>query len=262
MFGKGKNSASQAKSRVAEVGWVIEAQSAGFIWDAPKKFARAEPGSSSAKSVRYCPAVIEHETRMYEVTCPIDVELSFYWDQQGMPRVQLVGQSQSGIRPDALARMLVMGDRKEWRHEDRPLIQIITPYHFIADEQMYLTQLPPFNHYRSPQLPGVLIGGRLPIDVWPRQMMWAFEWHDTSQNIVLKRGEPWFYVRFEPNDPSRPVRLVEAELTEDLREYLKGMSAVANYVNRTYSLFNTARSRRPAKLLVPKKRGSATADED
>jgi hypothetical protein len=85
-------------------------------------------------------------------------------------------------------------------------------------------------------------------------MMWAFEWYDTSKELVLRRGEPWFYVRFETEDPSRPVRLIEAEMTPALEEYAAGAFAVTNYVNRTFSLFNTARERRPEKLLVPKQR--------
>src|SRR5215213_2111521 len=85
-------------------------------------------------------------------------------------------------------------------------------------------------------------------------LMWAFEWHDPKQDLVLKRGEPWFYVRFETEDPSRPVKLVEAERTPEVKEYLGGLSAVANYVNRTFSLFSTARERRPKTLLTPKRR--------
>ncbi len=85
-------------------------------------------------------------------------------------------------------------------------------------------------------------------------MMWAFEWFEPNKPLILHRGEPWFYVRFETHDPSRPVRLVEAEMTPELRAYNQGMSAVANYVNRTYSLFKTAEARRPKTLLKPVKR--------
>ena len=36
------------------------------------------------------------------------------------------------------------------------------------------------------------------------------------------------------------VRLVEAEMTQSLRAYCNAMDGVVNYVNRTFSLFNTA----------------------
>ena len=50
------------------------------------------------------------------------------------------------------------------------------------------------------------------------------------------------------------MRLFEAELTPEFRDYKNGLSAVANYVNRTYSLFKTAESRRPKTLLKRKAR--------
>jgi len=150
--------------------------------------------------------------------------------------------------------MVSLIGQKEWRHPKRPIVQLVTPYLFIADEPVYMTQMPPFAHYRSPPLPGVLIGGRLPIHVWPRPMMWAFEWHEPDKELTLRRGEPWFYCRFETEDPSRQIRLVEAEMTPALREYAAGAAAVANYVNRTFSLFATAKQRRPDRLLVQKKR--------
>ena len=30
--------------------------------------------------------------------------------------------------------------------------------------------------------------------------MWAFEWHDTTKDLILRRGEPLFTVRFEGPD--------------------------------------------------------------
>ena len=117
-----------------------------------------------------------------------------------------------------------------------------------------MTQMPPITQYNMNAWPGVMIGGRLPIHIWPRQMMWAFEWFEPSKPLVLKRGDPWFYVRFETDDPSRPVRLFEAEMTPELRSYREGLSGVANYMNRTYSLFKTAESRRPKQLLKRKER--------
>ncbi|MDP4823470.1 MAG: hypothetical protein NWR47_05925 [Aestuariivirgaceae bacterium] len=43
-------------------------------------------------------------------------------------------------------------------------------------------------------------------------------------------------------------------MTPALKDYLKGVSAVTNYVNRTFALFKTARERRPKTLLTRKAR--------
>jgi len=55
----------------------------------------------------------------------------------------------------------------------------------------------------------------------------------------------------------RPLVLLTSnrvrEMTDALRAYTNGMRGVTNYVSRTFSLFNTARARRPKSLLTPKK---------
>ncbi len=252
-FSRAKASAASS-SRAVDVGWVLDADKALFVWEEPRRLLRSDPPPAHAKAVSFCPAVLDHEARMFEVPCPIDVKLGFRFDDKGMPSLINLDSDQSAIRPRYLNDMLAILNRKEWRHPDRPIIQLITPYIFLADEPVYMTQTPPFTHFHMNQWPGVMIGGRLPIHIWPRPMMWAFEWFEPAKPLVLRRGEAWFYVRFETNDPSRPVRLFEAEMTPELREYKAGLSAVANYVNRTFSLFKTAESRRPKTLLKRKKR--------
>jgi len=43
-------------------------------------------------------------------------------------------------------------------------------------------------------------------------------------------------------------------MTDDLRAYTNGMRGVTNYVSRTFSLFGTAKARRPKTLLIKKQR--------
>jgi len=216
---------------------------------------REPPSTLHAKSVRYCPAVLDHDARLFEVSSPIDLCLRVtLGSEKEPPRLINAAGDKSTIRPKYLGEMVHLIPRKEWRHPDRPILQIFTPYLFVADEPVYMTQFPPFSHFRSSTLPGLMIGGRFPIHIWPRHLMWAFEWYDQKQNLTLQRGEPWFYVRFETQDPSRSVRLVETEITPQLREYITGVRGITNYVNRTFSIFATARSRRPKKVVIPKKR--------
>lgn len=250
----GRKPADSEARRVIEVGWLLDTDKAGFIWDAPRQYRRGEPAPKHAKAVNYCPAVLDYEARTFEVPCPLDLHLKFRFGQNGEPGLINGAGDMSSIRSKHLGQMVSVVGRKEWRHPDRPIIQIITPYTFIADEPVWMNQMPPFLHYRAEPWPGVLIGGRLPIHIWPRQMMWAFEWIDPTRDLKLSRGEPWFALRFETPDPTRAIRLVEAEDTPEFRAYVKGMAGVTNYVKRTFSLFDTAQSRRPAKLLVRKQR--------
>jgi hypothetical protein len=245
------------RTRTAQVGWILDADKASVIWDAPRKILRdePEPAARHAKSVRYCPAVIEHEARYFEIPCAIDFSIRIRLDEKTKEPLLINSAGDlSTIRQQQFKQLIVLVGRKEWRHPKRPIIQIRTPSLFVADEPVYMTQLPPFAHYAKEPWPGIEIGGRFPIHIWPRHLMWAFEWYDCSKDLVLRRGDPWFYVRFETEDPSRPVKLVEAEMTEPLRQYLNSVSTVTNYVSRTFSLFETARQRRPKTLLLPKQR--------
>lgn len=255
MFSFCKKSETVEPGRIVDVGYVIDSDRASFIWDAPRKLTKPTGKATHAKGVNYCPAVVDHEARIYEVSCPFDIVLRYSVSKEGEPGVQVITGDQSTIRPKHLNSMMSIVNRKEWRDPNRPILQFITPYLFLADEPVFISQLPPFYHYNPNPWPGLLIGGRFPIDVWPRTLVWAFEWYDTSKDLVIKRGEPWFYASFETPDPTRRIRMVEAEMTPALREYCDGMKGVTNFVSRTFSLFDTARERRPKTLLVPKVRG-------
>lgn len=253
----GKNAAGEEPCRIVEVGWLIDAEKSGFIYEAPRPYQRRAPAPQSAKAVGHCPAVIDYEARHVEIPCPYDLHLRLGKDEGGQYRTEFVSSQRSAASPKALAKLVTLNGPSQWREPGRPVIQIAAPYRFIADEPVWLNQLRRIFHHRAQPLPGVMIGGRFPTHLWPRILMWAFEWHDPTQDLILKRGEPWFYLRFETQDPSRQVRLVEAAMTADLRAYCDAMDGVVNYVSRTFSLFQTAGRRRPPRLLVPAPRGFA-----
>ena len=245
------------RPRLVEVGWLLDGTNAQFIWDAPRRVVRQRPEARHAKSLTQCPAVVDMDARLFEIRCPVDIALGFRFDKDERPSLVNLAGDQSAVRSKHLNQMLAIVGRREWADPQRPVIQIMTPYVFVADEPVFVNQLPPFYAWRKDALPGLMVGGRFPVHLWPRQLMWAFEWYDIKKPLVLKRGEPWWYVRFDHHDPSRGVRLVEAVLTPELVEYIKGLAGVANYVNQTFQLFEVARERRPERLLVAKPRGAA-----
>jgi hypothetical protein len=241
---------SNGHKRVVDVGWLIRTGSAGFIWDAPVLYKREDKLPAHAKSAAYCPAVIDNERRLVQVACPFDLRLRMSITDKGEAVLEDVDGIKSGMMPHVLMKLTKVAPRSEWRHPQRPIFQFRTPYVFLSDMPVYLAQLPPFLEYRDPAWPGVVIGGRLPIHIWPRTLNWAFEWYDITRELTLTRGRPWFYCRFETADPSHNIRLVEASLTPELKTYMAGIESVVEYVNGTFSLFSTARRRRPARLLV------------
>lgn len=236
------------------IGWLLTDEKAGIVFDPPERMRSTEMNRHHAKSASRCPAVINLESRYFVIRCPFDLHLRFVRDQNGKPGLRNMLGEASPVRAKKLAERLMVVGEPEWRYPDRPTVQMSLPYIFLADEPVYMSQVAPFMHYRKDPLPGTIFGGRFPVSVWPRPLLWAFEWHEPEKDIVLTRGEPLFYCLFETEPQDRAVQLVEAEKTPEVAEYLDLISGAVNYVNQTFSLFKAAEQRRPSVLVTPKKR--------
>ncbi|WP_370337059.1 hypothetical protein [Parvularcula marina] len=242
----------RGKKRTITVGWTVRTPKSSVIWSPPQPFRRQESKPSSAKSVQVCPAAVDFDHRHFVIPCPFDLTLQFARRPTGeLTLVDADGEG-SALRQTVLRELMVLHPPNEWRDPNKPLLQMIAPYVFVADDPCYVVQSPPYLHYFPTQRPGVQIGGRYPVHVWPRPLSWGFEWHEVNAPLTFKRGEPWFYVHFETENPSARVRLVEQEMTPELDEYLTSILDVSNYVNKTYSLFADAKRMRPEKLVKPK----------
>lgn len=236
------------------VGWFRDSDKGGVLFDPPERLASRNVSRTHAKSASRCPAVIQMESRYFVVKCPYDLHIGFTRDEKGRPALVNRAGTASAVRASKLSDLLTLVNEVEWRYPDRPTIQLKLPYVFIADEPVYITQLGAFAHYRRDPLPGTIFGGRFPINLWPRPLMWAFEWHEPERDIILRRGEPLFYCQFEAEGPDRPIQLVEAEKTPELMAFVEHISGAVNYVNQTFSLFKAAEAARPARLVVPRSR--------
>jgi hypothetical protein len=242
------------KSGPVQVGWFLTSDKGAVLYDPPERVSFRQTNRAHAKSAARCPGVIQLESRYFMVKCPFDIHIGFGRDAKGKPQLINRAGGASPIRANKLGEVLTLVSETEWRYPDRPTIQLALPYCFIADETVYVTQLSAFMHYRRDPLPGTIFGGRFPLNIWPRPLMWAFEWHEPEKDIVLKRGEPLFYVQFEAEGPDRAIQVIEAERTEALKAYMDQIGGVVNYVNQTFGLFRAAEALRPKRLLTPKAR--------
>ncbi|KAB7610460.1 hypothetical protein F9L33_14270 [Amylibacter sp. SFDW26] len=241
----------EQRSGPAQVGWMLTEAKSGVVYYTPERVRSVELNKKHAKSASRCPAIINMESRYFAIRVPFDMHLRFVRGKDGKPALRNMMGEASPVRGSVLSKKLHVTSEVEWRHKDRPTIQVSLPYIFIADEPTYMTQLDAFMHYDKQPKPGTIFGGRFPIHNWPRPLMWAFEWHDIQQDLILKRGDPWFYVQFETTPQDRAVSLVEAENTPELAKYLEHISASVNYVNQSFSLFKEAERARPKTLLTP-----------
>jgi hypothetical protein len=243
----------ESRSGPVSVGWFLVNNKSGLLYEPPERLRFRQTSRTHAKSASRCPAVIQMESRYFVVKCPFDMVIGFERSEAGKAKLVNRAGPASPVRGAKLGELLTLVEEREWRYPDRPTIQLTLPYCFVADETVYMTLLGAFAHYRRDPLPGTIFGGRFPISIWPRPIMWAFEWHEPEKDIVLRRGEPLFYVQFEAEGPDRPVQLVEAERTPELVDYMEKISGVVNYVNQTFGLFKAAEAVRPPKLLTPKR---------
>ena len=248
----GRDAEQRGKKRTVTVGWTVRAAKASAMWSAPQPFSRQDSKSASAKSIQRCPAAIDFDRRHFIIPCPVDLTLKFARQSSGQLTLVDADGDASAVRPTGLREMVVLHPQNEWRHPERPIVQMVAPYIFVADDPCFVVQTAPYLHYFPEPRPGVQMGGRFPIHIWPRPLSWGFEWHDWSKPLVLKRGEPWFYVAFETENPSARVRLVEQEKTPELDAYVNSIVDVSNFVNKTYALFGDAQRARPATLVRPK----------
>jgi len=246
-----------AKAGPVQVGWFLNEKKGSIIYLPPERVRSADVNKNHAKSASRCPAVINLESRYFVVRCPFDLNLGFVRDKDGKPALKNLNGEKSPIRGNKLRDVLHMTPEHEWRHEGVPTLQLKLPYVFIADEPVYISQVAPFMHFQKKPFPGTIFGGRFPINVWPRPLMWAFEWHDTETPLEIKRGDPLFYVGFETMPQDRSVVVSETEVTPELTEYMEMISGAVNYVNQTFSLFEAAEERRPQQLVNPIKRLSS-----
>ena len=242
------------KSGAVQVGWFLTSDKGAVLYDPPERVSFRQTNRTHAKSAARCPGVIQLESRYFMVKCPFDIHVGFSRDDKGKAVLVNRAGGTSTIRSNKLGEVLSLVAEAEWRYPDRPTVQLALPYCFIADEMVYVTQLSAFMHYRPDPLPGTIFGGRFPLNIWPRPLMWAFEWHEPAKDLILKRGEPLFYVQFEADGPDRPIQVIEAERTPEVQKYLDQIGGVVNYVNQTFGLFKAAEALRPKKLLTPKPR--------
>jgi hypothetical protein len=236
-------------TRAVRVGWLLHSNRAGLIWQDPIPLSEVTEQACSGHN-SFAGAEPSGASRLCQIPSPFTVRLRLVRHSDGAATVECVDGDRSSLMPDALRELVAVSNVKQWRHADRPILQIRTPYTFVSDQCVYLTQTPPFLHYASKRWPGLVFAARFPIDIWPRPLSWGFEWCDAAASLALTRGEPWFYCRFETSHPARAVHLVQAERTGELMNYIEGLSEVTAYVNGTFSLFEAATRRRPKRLLV------------
>lgn len=80
-----------------------------------------------------CPAVIDYEARHFVVPYPVDLNLGLARDKDGKVVMRNLDGAQSAVAGSHLGKLVHLNSPSQWRHPERPIIQIGTPYRFVAD---------------------------------------------------------------------------------------------------------------------------------
>jgi hypothetical protein len=149
-----------------------------------------------------------------------------------------------------LEAMFRLEPRDLWRSSAIPLVQIPSPYCFVADEPIEIEQFPPI-FADTTTLNWRLIPGRFDIYGWQRPLNWAFEWDTKCGDLIIKMGEPLYYVRFYDKSGSLIPNpdLVRTPLTDELRSRLNASSGVTSLQRGTAALIKKSAEERSGPLL-------------
>jgi len=234
-----------------DIGWYIDEEQAKFVFPKPDTLFRQRLKPISGRAVQACPAINELERDYFVIKSPFDLRLRCVLSAETFD-LHIVEEG-TRIDHDLIYRFVHLMEPNLWRYQSSPVIQIKVPYFFVTDEPCYMTMLAPYMSKNIVGWPGLFIGGRLPISIWPRTLNWAFEWTQLDSDLVIRRGHDLCYLYFETDSLRTRASLHEIEYTDELAEYRRGIASVPKYMSNTFSLFETALERRPAQLMKKKR---------
>ena len=197
-------------------------------------------GSNAA--YKYCPATSRYCANTFVVKSPYSMEISF---DNG--KFDVISSSFSKALMDDIFKPEPVN---YWRSPNSPLFQLSIYQGFVADEEVWIEVSMPSLDAKSRKLPGRIIPGEFDLYSWQRTLSYSFEWMDTSQNFIIEKGDPLYYVRFRSKKPSDTFKVVRIEQTFELQRAVERCTNSKLYfVNKAWNLFKNNRALRPKKFI-------------
>lgn len=169
----------------------------------------------SRKGFMKCPAFVKYVDQIWVIKSTIDLTLS--WD----PINKVLNSNLPSEAHEAMVRTH-WGDFNP--ETDAPIVAVNSAYLFIADEEVWVDFLPPFNHI-DPKWR--LMPGSFNICNWQRPVVPTFEMLDNY--IEIKRGQPLAYIKFRSKNPQDLFKLIKQDRTEELEHLVNSSVSVKSY---------------------------------
>jgi hypothetical protein len=163
-----------------------------------------------------CPAITGYFKNTFVIKSPVDIHLIFDSDKNW---ISIKNCDQKFYDSFIENRCDVRTD------SSTPMIMSLKLYYYFYSENSCLVEsLDPTMHCQ-PCIENIrVIPGTFDISKWFRFLQPSFEIIDPSKPLIIKRGDPLFYVRLIPKDDSK-VNLVYKEFNKEmLNETIKCMS--------------------------------------
>lgn len=128
-----------------------------------------------------------------------------------------------------------------WRNRHTPIFQLPSPYLFVSDTPTVMAVNHPFLADTS-RLNWRLIPGQFNIHAWQRPLNWAIEWDTSVGDLIIKQGEPLYYLQFMDLD-GRAIKtpnLKKIPFDGELKRRVQSMAGVTSMRRGTAKLMKDA----------------------
>lgn len=170
-----------------------------------------------------CPAVTEHMRNCYVILAPFDLEIEF-----DNTRLRVVTPS---LSTNSGAYNFINGYKVNRTLEQPkgslPLLSLPPMYTFYSLDNVQIELLPPLMFSTAAKFN--VLPGKFNINKWIRPVDWTFEVFNPSQNLIIKRKDPLFVIRFITENNSK-VELERVFCTDDLYNISKCTAISRNLV--------------------------------
>jgi len=230
------------------VGWCHSTAEGSAVFPAPERLHLPKDPSPTKRGALSCPAVRATAQGFYVVTSPFSLRLRYR--QTGEVGTFVPVYPFTTINDAKLAEWLRVEPRNCWRSETITAFQFPSPYLFLTDEYAEIEQCHPILSEVS-SLNWRLIPGRFDIYGWQRPLNWAIEWDTRCGDLIIRVGDPLYYVRFYDKAGSliTSPNLVKVELTEQIRKRVAATAGVTAIQRGTIKLIRSASVDRTGQLI-------------
>lgn len=150
-----------------------------------------------------CPALKKNKD-WWVIKAPYTYHLKNSFLENGESSVTLLPRS--SFRNDVFDKIVIIEPKSAWNRKNTPVIQFQLYLTFWTKEKdIEIEAFPAFMSHKLNKQPLVSIYGSYPISDWMRPLNFAFDWVEPDKEILIERGDPLLYVKFNKKLPLKFV---------------------------------------------------------